>query len=266
MSQPGKVLHLYVEVRSAPDQKGGSSREGLPSAVAMAPADAAPPPPPAIAAAITRRWSAPPPAHAPREEALRGHLQLRGEVQRVVLGQFQRGHREPGGRRLFVPGVQPVQPPEQRDRGRHLRDPDGQWQCGPRPLASLPADRSGKVGVSVRDPGGGGPRQGPEKFPGGLHGPPPAGPPASPPPRPPPSWLPLPIADHEVQQVEVELVTPPPALSGGGGSPKTGIIRRTLKYSETDLDAVPLRCYRETDLDELLDDGDSAFGSNRSVL
>ncbi|XP_062270249.1 PH and SEC7 domain-containing protein 1-like isoform X2 [Platichthys flesus] len=54
-----------------------------------------------------------------------------------------------------------------------------------------------------------------------------------------------------------------------GSLPKTGIIRRTLKYSETDLDAVPLRCYRETDIDELLlaeqEDADSAFGSNRSV-
>lgn len=67
--------------------------------------------------------------------------------------------------------------------------------------------------------------------------------------------------------MEVELVTPPPAIIGT--SPKTGIIRRTLKYSETDLDAVPLRCYRETDIDEVLlaeqDDADSAFGSNRSV-
>lgn len=34
-------------------------------------------------------------------------------------------------------------------------------------------------------------------------------------------------------------------------APKTGIIRRSIKYSETDLDAVPLRCYRETDLDEV---------------
>lgn len=70
-----------------------------------------------------------------------------------------------------------------------------------------------------------------------------------------------------MQHVEVELVTPPPAVIGT--SPKTGIIRRTLKYSETDLDAVPLRCYRETDIDEVLlaeqDDADSAFGSNRSV-
>uniref|UniRef100_A0A8C8JW49 Uncharacterized protein n=1 Tax=Oncorhynchus tshawytscha TaxID=74940 RepID=A0A8C8JW49_ONCTS len=54
-----------------------------------------------------------------------------------------------------------------------------------------------------------------------------------------------------------------------GASPKMGIIRMTLKYSETDLDAVPLRCYRETDIDEVLlaeqEDADSAFGSNRSV-
>uniref|UniRef100_A0A671YH07 PH and SEC7 domain-containing protein 1-like n=1 Tax=Sparus aurata TaxID=8175 RepID=A0A671YH07_SPAAU len=71
----------------------------------------------------------------------------------------------------------------------------------------------------------------------------------------------------EEAAIEVELVTPPPTIIGT--SPKTGIIRRTLKYSETDLDAVPLRCYRETDIDEVLlaelDDGDSAFGSNRSV-
>lgn len=82
-----------------------------------------------------------------------------------------------------------------------------------------------------------------------------------------PTSLPLISANHEVQHVEVELVTPPPAVVGE--SPKTGIIRRTLKYSETDLDAVPLRCYRETDIDEVLlaeqEDADSAFGSNRSV-
>ncbi|KAG7492539.1 hypothetical protein MATL_G00015410 [Megalops atlanticus] len=92
----------------------------------------------------------------------------------------------------------------------------------------------------------------------------------------PPTSLPLEPASHgegqrsgshEVQHVEVELVTPPPAMEGA--SPKTGIIRRTVKYSETDLDAVPLRCYRETDIDEVLadqDEADSAFGSNRSVL
>ncbi len=37
-----------------------------------------------------------------------------------------------------------------------------------------------------------------------------------------------------------------------GSTPRTGIIRKTIKYSETDLDAVPLRCYRETDLDEVI--------------
>ncbi|XP_035605083.1 uncharacterized protein LOC118366574 isoform X1 [Oncorhynchus keta] len=82
-----------------------------------------------------------------------------------------------------------------------------------------------------------------------------------------PTSLPLISANHKVQHVEVELVTPPPAAVGE--SPKTCIIRGTLKYSETDLDAVPLRCYRETDIDEVLlaeqEDTDSAFGSNRSV-
>ncbi|MGH0120872.1 UNVERIFIED_CONTAM: hypothetical protein FKN15_024353 [Acipenser sinensis] len=75
------------------------------------------------------------------------------------------------------------------------------------------------------------------------------------------------LANHSVQHVEVELVTPPPAV--GGSCLCTGIIRRTLQYSETDLDAVPLRCYRETNIDELLaeqDEADSAFGSNRSVI
>lgn len=51
---------------------------------------------------------------------------------------------------------------------------------------------------------------------------------------------------------------------------KTGIIRGTIKYSETDLDAVPLRCYRETDIDEVIlaeqDEMDSAFSSKRSVM
>ncbi|XP_027862784.1 uncharacterized protein psda isoform X1 [Xiphophorus couchianus] len=56
------------------------------------------------------------------------------------------------------------------------------------------------------------------------------------------------LSHHEVQQVEVELVTPDPR----GPAPKTGIIRRSIKYSETDLDAVPLRCYRETNLDEVM--------------
>ncbi|XP_051251727.1 uncharacterized protein LOC127361270 isoform X2 [Dicentrarchus labrax] len=77
------------------------------------------------------------------------------------------------------------------------------------------------------------------------------------------------LPHHEVRQIEVELVTHDPR----GSTPKTGIIRQTIKYSETDLDAVPLRCYRETDLDEVMraeaeaaEEADSAFGSNRSVL
>uniref|UniRef100_A0A3Q2CE22 Pleckstrin and Sec7 domain containing n=2 Tax=Cyprinodon variegatus TaxID=28743 RepID=A0A3Q2CE22_CYPVA len=77
------------------------------------------------------------------------------------------------------------------------------------------------------------------------------------------------LSHHEVQQVEVELVTPHPQEP----APKTGIIRRSIKYSETDLDAVPLRCYRETDLDEVMraeaeaaEEADSAFSSNRCLL
>ncbi|XP_017289171.1 uncharacterized protein LOC108246240 isoform X2 [Kryptolebias marmoratus] len=77
------------------------------------------------------------------------------------------------------------------------------------------------------------------------------------------------LSHHKVRQIEVELVTPLPR----GPTSKTGIIRRSIKYSETDLDAVPLRCYRETDLDEVMraeadvaEEADSAFGSNRSVL
>ncbi|KAL2082943.1 hypothetical protein ACEWY4_020716 [Coilia grayii] len=68
------------------------------------------------------------------------------------------------------------------------------------------------------------------------------------------------LSHHEVQRVEVELVGPSPSsaspsvrqATSPSSSPRTGIIRRTVKYSETDLDAVPMRCYRETDLDELM--------------
>ena len=56
------------------------------------------------------------------------------------------------------------------------------------------------------------------------------------------------VSHYEVRQIEVELVAPPHPR---GPAPKTGIIGRSIKYSETDLDAVPLRCYRETDLDEV---------------
>ncbi|XP_054654581.1 PH and SEC7 domain-containing protein 1 isoform X2 [Dunckerocampus dactyliophorus] len=73
---------------------------------------------------------------------------------------------------------------------------------------------------------------------------------------------------QKVRKIEVELVSADPR----GSAPKTGVIRRTIKYSETDLDAVPLRCYRETDLDEVMraeaetvEEVDSAFGSHRSV-
>ncbi|XP_043111587.1 uncharacterized protein psda [Puntigrus tetrazona] len=72
---------------------------------------------------------------------------------------------------------------------------------------------------------------------------------------------------HNAQQVDMELINHHPAV---GFSNKTGIIKRSVKYSETDIDAVPLRCYRETDLDEVMlaeqEEVDSAFGSNRSVL
>ncbi|CAK6969795.1 uncharacterized protein psda isoform X1, partial [Scomber scombrus] len=103
--------------------------------------------------------------------------------------------------------------------------------------------------------------------------------PPSPSPTPPPSLHLKPanqrrergLSHHQVRQIEVELVTSEPR----GSAPKTGIIRRSVKYSETDLDAVPLRCYRETDLDEVMRaeaeaadevEADCAFGSNRSVL
>lgn len=55
------------------------------------------------------------------------------------------------------------------------------------------------------------------------------------------------LSHHKVRQIEVELTS-----NSRGSTPKTGIIRQTIKYSETDLDAVPLRCYRETDLDEVI--------------
>ncbi|XP_077438429.1 PH and SEC7 domain-containing protein 1 isoform X2 [Vanacampus margaritifer] len=53
---------------------------------------------------------------------------------------------------------------------------------------------------------------------------------------------------QQARQIEVELLP-----SGHGGSaPKTAVVRRSVKYSETDLDGAPLRCYRETDLDEVM--------------
>uniref|UniRef100_A0A8C8BHY2 Pleckstrin and Sec7 domain containing n=1 Tax=Otus sunia TaxID=257818 RepID=A0A8C8BHY2_9STRI len=50
------------------------------------------------------------------------------------------------------------------------------------------------------------------------------------------------------------------------GSCETGIIKRTVKYSETDLDTVPLRCYRETNIDDILaekEEVDSAIESQK---
>ncbi|XP_077595554.1 uncharacterized protein LOC144211895 isoform X1 [Stigmatopora nigra] len=58
--------------------------------------------------------------------------------------------------------------------------------------------------------------------------------------------------DRRVRHVEVE--------ASDRHFPRTAVVGRTLRYWETDLDAVPLRCYRETDLDQPPDD-DSAFGS-----
>lgn len=57
-----------------------------------------------------------------------------------------------------------------------------------------------------------------------------------------------------------------PAGSKEQGSCETGIIRRAVKYSETDLDTVPLRCYRETNIDDILaerDEVDSAIESQK---
>ncbi|XP_040419824.1 PH and SEC7 domain-containing protein 1 isoform X3 [Cygnus olor] len=71
--------------------------------------------------------------------------------------------------------------------------------------------------------------------------------------------------EHGLSHVEVEIEVSP---VGGKehGSCKTGIIRRTVKYSETDLDTVPLRCYRETNIDDILaekDEVDSAIESQK---
>ncbi|KAF1595253.1 PH and SEC7 domain-containing protein 1, partial [Eudyptes moseleyi] len=70
---------------------------------------------------------------------------------------------------------------------------------------------------------------------------------------------------HSLSHVEVEIEMSPP---GGQkpGSCETGIIRRTVKYSETDLDTVPLRCYRETNIDDILaekEEVDSAIESQK---
>ncbi|CAM4580615.1 unnamed protein product [Lepidochelys olivacea] len=74
-----------------------------------------------------------------------------------------------------------------------------------------------------------------------------------------------PMAERSLCHIEVEIEMAP-AGSKKPGSCETGIIRRTVKYSETDLDSVPLRCYRETNIDDILaekDEGDSAIESQK---
>ncbi|XP_063817473.1 PH and SEC7 domain-containing protein 1 isoform X2 [Pseudophryne corroboree] len=73
------------------------------------------------------------------------------------------------------------------------------------------------------------------------------------------------VSEHSLCHVEVEIET----TSSADQMPhvcETGIIRRTIKYSETDLDSVPLRCYRETNIDDILAENeglDSAIGSQK---
>ncbi|XP_017896876.1 PREDICTED: PH and SEC7 domain-containing protein 1 isoform X2 [Capra hircus] len=60
----------------------------------------------------------------------------------------------------------------------------------------------------------------------------------------------------------------PPSPPGVGSGQGSGVaVGRAAKYSETDLDTVPLRCYRETDIDEVLterEEADSAIESQPS--
>ncbi|NWY03979.1 PSD1 protein, partial [Nothoprocta ornata] len=87
--------------------------------------------------------------------------------------------------------------------------------------------------------------------------------PAEPPPQPPEPQRPA--AEHSLSHVEVEIEMSPPGCRKPGFC-ETGIIRRTVKYSETDLDTVPLRCYRETNIDDILaekDEVDSAIESQK---
>ncbi|XP_042312399.1 PH and SEC7 domain-containing protein 1 [Sceloporus undulatus] len=71
--------------------------------------------------------------------------------------------------------------------------------------------------------------------------------------------------EHNLCHVEVEIEMAPPGSTNPGNC-ETGIIRRTVKYSETDLDSVPLRCYHETNIDDILaekDEVDSAIESQK---
>ncbi|NXY27747.1 PSD1 protein, partial [Pomatorhinus ruficollis] len=73
------------------------------------------------------------------------------------------------------------------------------------------------------------------------------------------------VPEHSLSHVEVEIEVSPLG-SQKSGSCETGIIRRTVKYSETDLDTVPLRCYRETNIDDILaekEEVDSAIESQK---
>lgn len=73
------------------------------------------------------------------------------------------------------------------------------------------------------------------------------------------------VPEHSLSHVEVEIEMSP-LNSQKPGSCETGIIRRTVKYSETDLDTVPLRCYRETNIDDILaekEEVDSAIESQK---
>ncbi|XP_025028275.1 PH and SEC7 domain-containing protein 1 [Python bivittatus] len=71
--------------------------------------------------------------------------------------------------------------------------------------------------------------------------------------------------EHSLCHVEVEIEMTPSG-STKLGNYETGIIRRTVKYSETDLDSVPLRCYHETNIDDILaekEEVDSAIESQK---
>ncbi|NWX48523.1 PSD1 protein, partial [Steatornis caripensis] len=80
-----------------------------------------------------------------------------------------------------------------------------------------------------------------------------------------PAELPGSVPKHSRSHVEVEIEMSPLG-SQKPSSCETGIIRRTVKYSETDLDTVPLRCYRETNIDDILaekEEVDSAIESQK---
>ncbi|KAM4031173.1 PH and SEC7 domain-containing protein 1 isoform 1-T3 [Anomaloglossus baeobatrachus] len=73
------------------------------------------------------------------------------------------------------------------------------------------------------------------------------------------------VCEHSLCHVEIEIETTP-STNQTPQACETGIIRRTIKYSETDLDSVPLRCYRETNIDDILAENeglDSAIGSQK---